>query len=149
MAILHNDGYLPPASIPDVSLPEVIDNRVRNVMVAATNKTGNYPNALYHLSQRDSLRTFTRNGLQDTRYQGNDGLQAPQHHRRPVYPQGKYSPQTTVPLPTLGDTSASSFANRISVEEMSCQNARDELFFRCSTLKYFAPILYIAICLTF
>lgn len=128
--VLHNNGYLPPASVPDVSLPEVIDNRARNV-VAATNKTGNYPNALYHLSQRDSLRALTRNGLQGTRYSGNDGLQTPQHHRRPVFPQGKYTPQsTTQPLPALDDISASSFANRISVEEMSCQNAGDELYFR-------------------
>ncbi|XP_067207337.1 uncharacterized protein [Linepithema humile] len=129
MEIFHNNGYLPPASVPDVSLPEVIDNRARNVVAAVTNKTGNYPNALYHLSQRDSLRAFTRNGLQGTRYPGNDGLQT--HHRRPVFPQGKYSPQTTTqPLPD--DISASSFTNRISIEEMSCQNAGDELFFRAS-----------------
>lgn len=131
VAILHN-GYLPSASIPDFSLPEVIDNR----NVAGTNETRNYSNALYHPPDRDSLRAFTRNGLQDTRYLGSTGLQAPlQHHRRPTFLQGKHSRQTTTQsppspsLPALGET-PTSFANRINVEEMSCQNAGDELFFR-------------------
>lgn len=129
MAILHN-GYLPPASIPDFSLPEVIDNR----NVAGTNETRNYPNALYHPPDRDSLRAFTRNGLQDTRYLGSTGLQASlQHHRRPTFLQGKHSRQTTTqsPPPSLPALETpTSFANRINVEEMSCQNAGDELFFR-------------------
>lgn len=133
MALLHNDGYLPPASIPDFSLPEVIDNR--NV---GTNETRNYPNGLYHPPDRDSLRALTRKGLQDMRYLGDTGLQAPQHHRRPTFPQGKHSRQTTTQsplpppppsLPALGETPAS-LANRINVEEMSCQNTGDELFFR-------------------
>ncbi|KAM0724494.1 hypothetical protein ACS0PU_009575 [Formica fusca] len=135
VALLHNDGYLPPASIPDFSLPEVIDNR--NVR---TNETRNYPNGLYHPPDRDSLRALTRKGLQDMRYLGGTGLQAPQHHRRPTFPQGKHSRQTTTQsplpppppsLPALGETPAS-LANRINVEEMSCQNTGDELFFRAS-----------------
>lgn len=131
VAVLH-DGYLPPASIPDFSLPEVIDNR----NVIGTNETRNYPNVLYHPPDRDSLRALTRKGLQDMRYLGGTGLQAPQHHRRPDFPQGKHSRQTTTQfppsapsLPALGETPAS-LANRINVEEMSCQNTGDELFFR-------------------
>lgn len=134
VAIFHNDGgYLPPppplAVRPDFSLPEVIDNRVRNV-VAATNETRSYPSAPY-LTEQDFLRVLTSKGLPDARYPGN-GLQAFQHHqRRPVFPQGKHSRQTTTPLPPLVETpSASSLANRISMEEMSCQNTGDELFFR-------------------
>ncbi|KAL6442035.1 hypothetical protein ACFW04_002399 [Cataglyphis niger] len=133
VAVLH-DGYLPPASIPDVFLPEVIDNR----NVIGTNETRNYPNVLYHPSDRDSLRALTRKGLQDMRYLGGTGLQASQHHRRPAFSQGKHSRQTTTQfpppapsLPALGETPAS-LANRINVEEMSCQNTGDELFFRAS-----------------
>lgn len=132
VALLHNDDYLPPAPISDFSLPEVIDNR----NVVGTNEIRNYSNALYHLPDRDSLRALTRKGLQDMRYLGNTGLQPPQHHRRPTFPQSKHSRQTTTQsphpspsLPALGETSAS-FANHINVEEMSCQNAGDELFFR-------------------
>ncbi|XP_025074959.1 uncharacterized protein LOC105430644 [Pogonomyrmex barbatus] len=140
VAIIHDNSYLPsppeipPVSIPDFSLPEVIDNKARNVPVAATDGTRNYPNALYHLPGRDSLRVLTRKGLQDTRYPGNDGLQIPQHHRRPTFPQDKHARQTTTPpsLPPSGETSPSSLANRVSVEEMSCQNTGDELFFRAS-----------------
>ncbi|XP_072760894.1 uncharacterized protein [Anoplolepis gracilipes] len=140
VALLHNDGYLPPpASIPEFSLPEVIDNR----NVAETNETRNYPNALYQLPDRDSSRAFTRKGLQDMRYLGSTGLQALQHHRRPTFPQGKHSRQTTTPsllpppspplsLPALDGETPTSFANHINIEEMSCQNARDELFFRAS-----------------
>lgn len=129
VALLQNDGYLPPAPIPDFSLPEVIDNR----NVVGTNEIRNYSNALYHLPDRDSLRALTRKGLQDTRYLGSTGLQAPQHHRRPTFPQGKHSRQTTPhpppSHPALGETAAS-LANHINVEEMSCQNAKDQLFFR-------------------
>lgn len=135
-AILHGNGYLPPASIPDFSLPEVIDNRARNVAVAVTDETRNYPNALYHLPGRDSLRVLTHKGPHDARYPGSNGLQMPQHHRRPTFPQGKHPQQTTTqsppsssPLP-FGQGSPSSFANRVSIEEMSCQNIGDELFFR-------------------
>ncbi|KYM96747.1 PREDICTED: uncharacterized protein LOC108779019 [Cyphomyrmex costatus] len=135
VAILHDNSYLPPASIPDFSLPEVIDNRARNVAVAITDETRNYPNALYHLPERDSLRVSTRKGPYDTRYPGNDGLRIPLHHRRPTFQQGKHPQQTTTqpspsPLP-IGETSPS-VVNRVSVEEMSCQNTRDELFFRVS-----------------
>lgn len=131
VAILHN-GYLPPTSIPDLSLPEVIDNRARNVAVAVMDETRNYPNALYHPPGRDSLRVLTRTGPHGTRYPGSDGLQIPQYHRRPTFPQGKHPPQTTTPpsSPPFNETPPLSSANRISVEEMSCQNAEGELFFR-------------------
>lgn len=135
VAILHDNGYLLPASIPDFSLPEVIDNRARNVAVAVTDETRNYPNALYHLPERDSLRVLTRKDPHNTRYPGSDELQMPQHHRRPTFPHGKHPQQTTTqpppspsPLP-FGET-LPSFANRISVEEMSCQNMGGKLFFR-------------------
>lgn len=135
VTILHDNGYLPQASIPDFSLPEVIDNRSRDVAIAVTDETRNYPNALHHLPGRDSLRILTRKGPHDTRYSGSDGLQIPQHHRRPTFPQGKHPQQTTTqsppsPPPPFGETSPSSFANRFSVEEMSCQNMGGELFFR-------------------
>ncbi|XP_018045302.1 PREDICTED: uncharacterized protein LOC108685149 [Atta colombica] len=135
VAILHDNSYLPPTSIPDFSLPEVIDNRARNVAVAVTDETRNYPNALYHLPERDSLRIPTRKDPYDTRYPGSDGLRIPLHHRRPTFQQGKHPQQTTTqtppPSPPFGETSPS-FVNRVSVEEMSCQNTRDELFFRAS-----------------
>lgn len=136
VAVLQNGGYLPPAPIfPDFSLPEVIDNR----NIAGTmNETGNYPNTLlYHsLPGRDSSRALTREGLQDTRYLGSTGLPL-QHHRRPTFLQGKHSRQQTTTQSSppslhpdaLGEA-PTSFANHISVEEMSCQNAGDELFFR-------------------
>lgn len=133
VAILHNDvGYLPPSVVlsPDLSLPEVIDNRVRNGVVTETNNPRNYPKALY-LPERDFLRAFTRKGSPDPRYPGNDLQVFQHHHRRPTFPQSKHSRQTTTQLPPLVETSTmSSFANRISVEEMSCQNAGNELFFR-------------------
>ncbi|XP_028044891.1 uncharacterized protein LOC105834833 isoform X2 [Monomorium pharaonis] len=138
VAILHDNGYLPPASIPDFSLPEVIDNRARNVAVAVTDEARNYPHALYQLPGRDSLRVLTRKGPHDRRYPGSDGSQMPQHHRRPTFPHGKHSQQTTMqppPLPSplpFDETPSSSFANRVSVEEMSCQNTGGELFFRAS-----------------
>lgn len=124
VAILHNNGYLPPAAVPDFSLPEVIDNRARNA-VAATNETRNYPNMLY-LLERDSWRK----GTQDVRHSGS-GLQTSQHHRRPIFSEAKHSRQTTMqPPPLLAEMLTSSFTDRINVEEMSCQNAVDELFFR-------------------
>jgi len=130
--MVHN-SYLPPASIPNFSLPEVIDNRARNVAVV-TDETRNYPNALYHLPGRDFLRVLTRKGSHDTRNPGSDGLQIPLHHRRPTFPQGKHPQQTTTqPSPSpppFDETSPSSFANRVNVEEMSCQNTGGELFFR-------------------
>ncbi|XP_025162847.1 uncharacterized protein LOC105183888, partial [Harpegnathos saltator] len=138
VAILRNEAYLPPASVPDPALPEVIDNRARNV-VAATNETRNYPSVLY-LPERDFLRALTRKGSQDVRYP-----QYP-HHRRPGPPQGKHSRQTTTRSPLLpppppsaptppvvaAGAPLSTPANRISIEEMSCQDAGDELFFRAS-----------------
>ncbi|XP_071577826.1 uncharacterized protein [Temnothorax nylanderi] len=136
VAILHDNGYLPPATIPDFSLPEVIDNRARNVPVAVTDEARNYPNALYHLPGRDALRVLTRKGPHD-RYPGSDGSQIPQHHRRPTFPQGKHPQQTTTqpppsPSPPFSETPPLSLANHVSVEEMSCQNTGDELFFRAS-----------------
>ncbi|RLU23423.1 hypothetical protein DMN91_003627 [Ooceraea biroi] len=125
MAMFRNNGYLPPAEVPDFSLPEVIDNRARNVIA---NETGSYSNALY-IPERDSLRALTRKGSQDTRNPG----QTPQHPRRPTSPlQGKHPRRPATLPPPLAETPTSSFVNRISVEEMSCQNSGDELFFRAS-----------------
>lgn len=132
VAVLRDNSYLPPTSIPDFFLPEVIDNRARNVAVAVTNETRNYPNALYHLPGRDSLRVLTRKGPHDTRYPGSDGLQIPLHHRRPTF-QGKHPQQTTTqppPSPPPFGETPPSFANRVTVETMSCQNTGGELFFR-------------------
>lgn len=126
--VFRDNGYLPPAEVPDFSLPEVIDNRVRNVIA---NEARNYSNAPYH-PERDSLRALTRKGSEDTRNSGSDGLQAPQHPRRPISsPQATTRPRRPAmpPLPSL-ETPTSSFVNRISIEEMSCQNSGDELFFR-------------------
>ncbi|KAL0099118.1 hypothetical protein PUN28_020279 [Cardiocondyla obscurior] len=134
-AILHDNGYLPPASIPDFSLPEVIDNRAQNVAVAVMDETRNYPNALYHPLGWDSLRVLTRNSPHDARYPGSDGLQIPQHHRRPTFPQGKHPHRTTTqppPAPPLFNETPLSLANRVSIEEMSCQNMEGELFFRAT-----------------
>ncbi|XP_014477283.1 PREDICTED: uncharacterized protein LOC106745835 [Dinoponera quadriceps] len=137
VAILRNNGYLPPASVPaNFSPPEVIDNRARNV-IATTNETRNYPNALLLLPDQDSLRALARkSSTQDERYPGSGP-----HPRRPGSPQGKHPRLTTMrsppflppsPLPPVVETPMSSSANRISIEEMSCQNAGDDLFFRAS-----------------
>lgn len=134
-AILRDNSYLPPASIPDFSVPEVIDNRARNVAVAMTDEIRNYPNALYHLPGRDSLRVLARKSPHDTRYPESDGLQIPLHHRRPTFSQGKHPQQTTTqspPSPSPPSETSPAFANPVSVEEMSCQNTRGELFFRAS-----------------
>ncbi|KAH0947341.1 hypothetical protein HN011_005044 [Eciton burchellii] len=128
-AIFRNDAYLPPAEVPDFSLPEVIDNRARN---AIANESRGYPNLPY-FPERDSSRALTRKGSQDTRNPGRDRLQTSQRPRRPVSsPQDKHPRRTTTPPPPPAETPMSSLANRISIEEMSCQNSRDELFFRAS-----------------
>jgi len=127
-AIFRNGAYLPPAEVPDFSLPEVIDNRARN---AIANESRGYPNLPYYLPEGDSSRALTRKGSQDTRNPGRDRLQTSQRPRRPVSsPQDKHPRRTTTPPPPPAETPMSSLANRISIEEMSCQNSRDELFFR-------------------
>lgn len=125
VAILHNGGYLPPVSTPDFFLPEVIDNRARNVAIT-TDEIRPYSDVLFHPLERDSLRVFTRKDPQDTRYSGSGGWQlAP---RRPVFLYGK---QKFTLHPSLSnEISAPSFVSDISIEEMSCQNAGNELFFR-------------------
>jgi len=117
--IFRKDGYLP--SIPDFSLPEVIDNRARN---AIANESKDYP-SMPHLPEGDSPRTLARRNPE------RDRLQTSQRPRRPVSsPQGKHPRRTTTPPPPLLAETPTSLANRISIEEMSCQNSRDELFFR-------------------
>ncbi|XP_011881939.1 PREDICTED: uncharacterized protein LOC105569813 [Vollenhovia emeryi] len=138
VAILQDNGYLPPTPIPDFPLPEVIDNRARNVAVAVMDETGYHPGALHRLPERDSARVPARKGPHDARYPGSVGLQIPQHHRRPTFPLGKHPQRTTTqppppsPPPPFSETPPLSLANRVSVEEMSCQNTGNELFFRAS-----------------